>query len=889
MVSTRWEEMKVVFEAALLRDEQEWPSFLADSCGEDSDLAHEIHGLLIADLETSKFLETPLLSDRNFTLLTGLDDLLAPHKILCDRFEILASLGTGGMGQVYEALDRELQESIAIKAIRSEIAETPGVLTRFKREVYATRKITHPNVCRTFDLECHSPSNDDSARKITFLTMELLRGETLAQQIRRTGPLPINEVRVLAIQLANALLAAHEVGIIHCDLKPSNIFMTHAEAGLRAVVTDFGIAKFTQQPDLIPSSSSSGSMTHWGAVAGTPLYMAPEQADGGICTPGSDLYAYGLILYEAITGERPSHDNYSPQEIETKLNAATASSGSQPLNLNAEWSVLLSGCLQTDPQERFTHVQQVLDKLADISGAYPTAGSATIVQASRDPRRLGWTAWLRSIQGVVSVVLVLLLILSLAVSRFRANAYHNANQIPSVVVLPFVNHNQDPALKDLCDGITVNLTNDLAQVTGLRVPSHSAIGGSDAPHDVRSVGRTLDVDTALSGSISKEGDEFLVQVELSNTLTGAQLWGQTFTRKQADLPELEQDIAQEIAFRLRTNAGHQSNVIASRQHTTVPAAQAAYARGRDAIAEHTSASFDKAIVHFQRAIDADPQFAPAYAELANTYTLMANNYNRPEAPLALMSSAEATARRALQLDSTSAEAYSSIAQIQLLRDYNWDGAEENYKRAVQLDPGYMPAHTSYALLLLTARGRFAEAMAQFAYADQVTPKAVSVDFSEGLEAYFARRYDISSRLAEQLQKRFPGNEVAIEILAESYVAMSQPSKAITLLESITTESGDAQISRDAILGIAFARKGQRLKALRIAKRIEASEHFGVELNYHLAALWAALGDRDKAVEYLEMSYKRRQMSILFLGVDPLMDSLRSDPRFQNILLQMNLQ
>jgi tetratricopeptide (TPR) repeat protein len=384
-------------------------------------------------------------------------------------------------------------------------------------------------------------------------------------------------------------------------------------------------------------------------------------------------------------------------------------------------------------------------------------------------------------------------------------------------------------------------------------------------------------------------DGVLVQVELVDAHTGTQLWGHSYSQKQRDLPALQQDIAQEVAFRLRTNVDSSSKQRIHRQHTTVPAAQAAYAKGQSAMAEHTPASFDDAVNFFQQAIDVDPQYAPAYAELARCYALMAYNYDRPEAPLALMSKAESTARRALQLDSTLAEAYSSIAEVQLLRDYDWDEAEKNFRRAVQLDPGYIPAHSSYALHLLTARGRFAEARAQFTYADRIVPRTVGTDVSEALEAYFARRYEASVQQAEVTLNRFPGNEVVIEILAEDYVAMNKPAKALEWLAGTTPGSADAQISRDVMLGIAFAKQGQKRKAVAFLKRIERSKRVDFDLNYHLAALSTAVGDYDSAIDYLEKSYTSRQTSVLFIGVDPLMDALRSNARFQKMLVKMNLR
>jgi len=392
----------------------------------------------------------------------------------------------------------------------------------------------------------------------------------------------------------------------------------------------------------------------------------------------------------------------------------------------------------------------------------------------------------------------------------------------------------------------------------------------------------------VDGSVAETANGFLVQVALVDAYTGVQRWGQSYTSSRTDISTLQQDIFQEIAFRLSLNADPTSSQTNRHKHTTVPAAQAAYLKGNDALAENTPAGVESAVNYFQQAIDADPQYASAFAQLAQCYLSMANNYNRPEAALDLRTKAESAARRALELDGTSAEAYTDIAKVQVIRDFDWNAAEKNFNRAIQLDPSYIPGHISYAFFLLTARGRFAEARTQYAYADRVVPKAVGTDVHEALSEYFARQYDDSVQRAEPLRSRHPEIEILVEILSEDYLAMNQPTKAVALLTRFNPKSEDAKISKDAMLGIAFAKLGQKRKALRILRQVEKSKKPNFDLNFHLAALSAAVGDKNRAFDYLEKSCGSRQTSILFLGVDALMDSLRSDPRFQKMLVKLNL-
>ncbi len=808
------------------------------------------------------------------------------------------------MGQVWEALDLELHEPIAIKAIRSDIAAAPGALTRFKREVYATRRVTHPNVCRTFDLESHTilgSASTEPHKKITFLTMELLRGETLAERLRRTGPLPLDQVYLLALQVGKALQAAHDVGIIHCDLKPANIFMTGSEKRPRAVVTDFGIAKVIQTHDddeTSPPIFAQGA-TLAGGVAGTPRYMAPEQFQGRHCTAATDIYCYGLVLYEALTAEKGSlYDRFATDRSNRLLEEKPVESADRP-SLDPQWSLLLENCLKMDPRERLGHMQGVLDLLNSMASLYSTnfanatdPSGRVLSSASAAPALLPEKAGplavlLRKRAFLYTMAAIAIGVATLSVWYERVIATAPAASIPSVAVLPLNSVGDDPNLTTLSEGVAGALTNNLSQVSGLRVPSEIAVSGLGTAVGVRSAGQSLGVDHILAGSISKAEDEVHLQIELVDAKTELQLWGQSYTTKIADLAGIEADIAQEVAFRLQTEANRSSGNKSSRQHESVPAAQQAYQKGKEAMANRTPAGFDQAIAYFQQAIDADPQDASAIAELAQCYSLMAYNYNRPEPPLALLSQAEETARRALRADSTSAEAYTTLAEAELLKDYNWDAAEKDYRRAIELDPSYLPGHIDYAFHLLTAKGRFAEARGQYAYANRANTKSIAAQVSQALTAYYERRFADSSAQAEEIRKQAPGLWYVVEVLAANSILMGEPAEAVALLTSTPATSGDATSLRDAMLGIAYARLGKRDEALRQLEQLERAGKSS--LDYTLATLSAAVGLNDKAMDYLEKAYTSKESDILFLGVDPLLDPLRGDARFQKLLSKMNLR
>lgn len=893
MVSTHWDEVKSVFEAALLVEEGKREAFVTCRCGENYDLAEEVRCLLAADRESSKFLEGAV-----FPNLQIEEGLLAKDDILCGRFKVLAYLGEGGMGQVYRAMDLELRQEIAIKAIRPEISNAPGVLARFKHEVSATRKVTHPNVCRTFDLETHAPSAGEKGRlrnPITFLTMELLVGETLARRIQRMGSLPPEQVQVFAKQIAHALHAAHSAGVIHCDLKPSNIFLSGTESDPRVVVTDFGIAKLTRPPGQTSSSLPTASGMQAGLAAGTPFYMAPEQFETGACSPASDLYSFGLVLFEALTGQKLSPYRRSRTEIEAgvrNLNPDQASG--KPNSIEPVWVDVIARCVQPNSSERFESSQQVLDML-------PATHNILARESPSDPEatrrskfglklrvRSKWNAipWpLRAF--VLSLIIVVPLLL---IWRDRSTTFSDGtslNRTSSVAVLPVIDQGNDSQMGALAKRITLNLTNDLAQVSGLRVPSQSTIRDLGSATDIHSIRRKMNVDTVVNGAIVNAGGKPTLQIDLVDLRTGFQLWGQSYTRKEMENPALAEDIAQEITFQLRARNEKGPAQKRSHLHSTIPAAEKAFAQGQSALAEHTYAGFERAVKFFQQAIDADPNYAEAMAELSRSYALMAINNGRPEAPLDLLTQAENTARQALRVDSTLPAAYTSLAQVEILRGYNWDDAEDNFKRAEELEPNYVPAHLSYALHLLAAKGRFAEARAQLTYADVERPKTLGTSLTEALVAYFSQKYDSSLRQVQQIRSQFHTSAVAIELEAQDYLALNSPAQALKVLVEAPPDPSAPPELRDALRGIALARMGQREDALAKLKRLEKSDR-NVDSSYYIAALCAQLGYKDKAFSYLEKSYQDRQANMLFLGVDPLMDPLRSDPRFKSFLSTLNL-
>ncbi|MGA3211429.1 MAG: serine/threonine-protein kinase [Terriglobales bacterium] len=361
-LSARWEAIKKIFEAAMEEPPGDRPTFVRTACGGDTELESGVLMLLESNEEAGSFLEkAPVSAGRNLSGKAPPPPLLATGSIVSGRFQIIRFIGQGGMAQVYEAFDSELKERIALKAIRPDISSDARVLARFRREVQLTRHITHPNVCRVFDFDRDESGVEGTARGVTFLTMELLEGETLAGFLSRRGRLSATEAAPLIRQMVEGLNAAHNAGVVHRDFKPPNVLLVPSGSGLRVVITDFGLARAVQNDSQRSPENALYRTTCRAGMLGTLIYMAPEQLERGEATPATDIYALGLVIYEMFTGQRPFADTIPFVEGVKRIKHPAPSPRVLAPNLDPQWEAAICRCLQTDPKARFESVRQVLE------------------------------------------------------------------------------------------------------------------------------------------------------------------------------------------------------------------------------------------------------------------------------------------------------------------------------------------------------------------------------------------------------------------------------------------------------------------------------------------------------------------------------------------------
>jgi serine/threonine protein kinase/tetratricopeptide (TPR) repeat protein len=847
---SRQYSVEELFEAALARPPEVRKAFLDSVCTNSPDLRGPVEDLLLADEQGGRLLEktsvlhleTEGTTERTRTAappITASFGFFQPPMIIAGRFTVNRFIARGGMGEVYEAWDSELKERVAIKTIRPELANNAEILELFRREVKQARAISHPNVCRVHELFCHQATIQN---KVWFLSMEFLEGFTLSEYIHHHGPIKPAAALELIEQVVRGLSAAHSLGLIHRDLSTRNIMLTSSAPGqLRAVITDFGLAlNVLYRDDRIRENGGQG----------TPDFMAPEQRETGEVTFLADEYSLGVVICEMLTGSRPTRDELGSTGAKSLVKLPRE-------KIERRWERVILRCLQPQPADRFQTVEEVLGAL--------------------QPKKQSHQLWMWL------VLTATLLILAIA-TWFP---FGHATQPTSLAVLPLQNRTGDRSLDYLGAGISEALTDDLTRMPGLQVTAGSIsrrYRGDDV--DPSSAGKKMHVRSVVIGSVENFEGKLRVPIELVDVRTGQRVWGQTYQGSPSDIVDLQHQISTDVAYRLKVQLDPDSTARLKRQYSTNPATYDSYLKGRFHLAQRSPDALREAVSDFQHATASDEHYAPAYAGLADCYSLLA--FYGIEKPLPLLKNAFKTSQRALELDSTLGEAYTSRALARTLLNFDWEGAENDYKRAIELDPNYLQAHTWYALLLLTPLGRQAEARGQMAYAEAGDPDSVLTTTGIAMIERFAGRYEQSNQILESHGNESPPLEQAVEMTAENYLDEQQSKGALELLKS-TPQTSDPARKRDALLAVVYAKVGEKVKATDALQRTLVNLHRGYPLSYETAKIYTALDDHEKGLDMLEIAFDEREADLVFLNVDPLLAPLRSEQRFKKLLTQMNLQ
>lgn len=731
------------------------------------------------------------------------------------------------MGEVYKAEDTRLDRFVALKFLPKEMSSNRDALERFKREAKAASSLNHENICIIHDVgECEEGP---------FIVMEYLEGETLKHRIENK-PFKSDELLDLAIQIAEGLEAAHKKSIVHRDIKPANIFLTHNG---RIKILDFGVAKLAAKKNEslevleLSSASTLGpsveNLTKAGITVGTISYMSPEQARGEELDARTDLFSFGAVLYEMATGHRAFPGNTAAVIFDSILHK----SPDRPSRFNADL-----------PNE----LQQIIEK------------------AMEKDRNLRY-------QSAAEVHVDLQRLKRLPHSEIKSVTKHPY----SIAVLPFVDMSPEKDQEYFCDGVAEELINALTKIKGLQVASRtSSFQFKGKADDVSRIGEKLNVETLLEGSVRKAGKKLRITAQLIKTTDGYHLWSEKYDREMEDVFAIQDEIARTIVNMLKVQLGVQSGSLIQ-PHSTDIEAYNLFLKGRYYWNKRTTETLKKSVEYFELAIDRDPAYALAYAGLADSYGVL--GYQEAMRPRDVMPKAKSAAAKALEINETLAEAHASLGYARMHYDYDWAGAESEYKRSIELNAAYPTCHHWYALLL-AAMERSEESIAQIKLAQGLDPLSLIINAVHGYTLYFAREYDqaIDQCLkALELDQKFG---VTRWILGHAYEQKGMFNEAIKQFQETVNQSGDIALG---CLGHVYAVAGEKDTALKIANDLEERSLSTYVSPYYCGLVYAGLGDNNLAFEWLERAFDQHSSPLMYLRVEPQLDSLRNDPRFDQLL------
>jgi len=789
------------------------------------------------------------------------------------HYRILDQLGAGGMGEVYRAEDTTLRREVALKVLPAELSADPQSLARFKREARSLAALDHPNI-----VSIHSVEESDG---IQFLTMQLVEGETLSKVISE-GDLSVERILDIVIDLTDALASAHEKGIIHRDLKPANVMVT--DEG-RVKVLDFGLAKPRQeaQAPVVTQMSTelmaeTEQLTRQGMVLGTVPYMSPEQVQGRPVDHRTDIFSFGIVLYEMACGKRPFGGENSATLISSILRDEPEPVAELSPGLPQRLVDTIEKCLEKNPEERFPTTRELHAELVGLRGEV-TAGQAEVSWARSKAARLGVGARVLLAAALILVIVAGVVWFSSQGPGESTEVATQGPQIRSLAVLPMRNLSGDPEQDYFVDGMTEALITDLSKISALKVISRSsAMRYKNTDKSLSEIARELDVEALIEGSVLREEDRVRVTAQLIEATTESNLWADRYERNLTSILALQSEVAQAIAREIQVTLTPGEEILLTRARQVNPEAYEAYLKGQFHVYKLTPADLETALQYFELALEKDPDYAPAQTGIALVWA--GRGQMGWVSPHEAGPKTRVAVQRALELDETLAEAHYTLALMRTWMDWDWEGAETAFRRAIELDPNFADVRAYYSHFLMIMK-RPDEAMAQMESALELDPFNALLQALYGVVLQSSHRFDEAIDVCRNILRTVPNHPMALGCLVQAFYHKGMYEESFEAAKAEHTAMGEPRAVKALDRG--YAEGGFTGAMTRRAEWWVANwpAPFG-------ASSYIKAGKNQEALNTLELGFEEHNPNMPYISVDPHYDSLRNEPRFQDLLRRMNL-
>ncbi len=911
MNAERWQKVKGLFDVALEIPSAKREEFLDNACMGDDDLRREVEKLLASFENAESFMEQPAAREVASVIIKAETKNLEAGKCF-GHYEIVRRIGAGGMGEVYLAQDKKLDRKVAIKILNEQFSQHESNLNRFIREAKAASGLNHPNILVIHEIGASGDTH--------YIVSEFIEGKTLREiiQMERRHPngnycqqdagIPtLSEILDISIQISNALTAAHAANIVHRDIKPENI-MVRGDG--YAKILDFGLAKLVEQKVIgLEDATAKQNETAKGIILGTVNYMSPEQAKGERVDARTDIFSLGVVIYEMIAGRTPFASDSMSETFANLINSEP-----QPLSRFAEGvpdelQRIVSKMIRKNKDERYQTMKDVLTDLKSLrenlafderleKSHPPNDGKSTaIFSATPDDvneqtaeTNGGSTRQIKKQKSLAAIALISLLVGAIGFGYYFLFAKKSASSAggkKTLAVLPFVNASKDPNAEYLSDGITESVINNLSQLAGLKVMSrNSAFRFKNNQTDTRNIASQLGVETLVTGDIKQLGDRLVINVRLIDASDDSQIWGNQYVKTSGDIIAAQNEIAHAVANNLRLKLSNSEEKQLGKNYTENAEAYQLYLRGRYHYFKLTEPEIRKSINFYEQAVAVDPNYALAYAGIADAYrTLPLAGWNA--ASKEFFPPAKAAAKKALAIDPNLAEAHIALGWTGFLYDWDWTGAESELKRAIELVPNNSDAHRAYAHLLSNT-GRHDEAIAEGRRARELDPLSLITNTLEGHFLFYGGRESEAIARYNKTLEIEPNFWIAHGGLGRVYISQGHYAEAIAELNK-AREFSRGSTEPITQLGYALAKSGNRKQAQATLAELKslAAENFVPA--YSFAMIYNGLGEKEEALNYLEKSFQEREVQISFIKIDTRWDELRSESRFVEIIKRMNLE